>query len=876
MAIKSGKRIGAYEVRSTLGEGAMGQVFLAHDTRLQRDVALKVLPEHFAADPDRLARFQREAQLLASLNHPNIAHIYGLEQTGESVCIVMELIAGETLGERIQRGPVPLDESIEIGKQIAEALEAAHERGVVHRDLKPANIKVTPEGKVKVLDFGLAKALAGENNTVDVSNAPTMLGSMAGAIIGTPGYMAPEQARGRQVDKRADIWAFGCVLYEMLTGVRAFDGEDVAEALGAIIHKEPSWERVPAKMLPVLRRCLEKDPKRRLRDIGDAMPLIDQAPASAVAAAPTPRAMQWLTWGAVGVALILAVILVASYFRAAPPAPDVVRFLVPPPPNTGFDIYLGLSPGGRRMAFTAVGVDGVPHLWVRDLDKVESRMLAGTEGAGSPFWSSDSRFIAFSVGPNIKKIDPNGGPPQALSTSDSTIGMGAWSSEDVVVFGHRAAGPLQKVSAAGGVPTAVTALNKARGDIAHSFPSFLPDGRHFIYFVATGKAETTGAYVGSLDDKPEEQSATLLLANASGAVFVPSSDRASGQILYVRAGNLMAQPFDVSGRTLRGEPTPIAERVDTVNGVYGAFSASTNGVLAYRTVKQPVFLPVWVDRTGREIAPAINSPLERAQYPALSPDGKRLALVVSGALWVYDLGGRPPIKLTFAGAPASPIWTRDGRRIIFEPNTPEWERVLVSIPSDGSMSKPEPVSPTGHLHPLSWTPDGKELMVSRLTPVGTGNNGDVVKFALSVDAKTESILETPAQDGVLGATVSPDGRWLAYTSDTTGNTEVWVKPFGREGAPVRVSPSGGLEPLWSRDGRELFYRDGANKVMTIAVDTRTGFDFKPAVMLFQGTFLRSSQAPSYALASDGRFLMLRPVDTAPNPIAVVLNWISKK
>jgi Tol biopolymer transport system component len=869
MSIQSGTRIGAYEVRSQLGEGAMGVVFRAHDRKLQRDVALKVLPDHFATDPDRLGRFQREAQLLASLNHQNIAHIYGLEQFGDSGCIVMELVEGQTLGERIKRGAIPIDEAFEIAKQIAEALEAAHERGIVHRDLKPANIKLTPDGKVKVLDFGLAKAFADESTPADVSNSPTVSsGSMAGAIVGSPGYMAPEQARGRPVDKRADIWAFGCVLYEMVTGTRAFDGEDISEALGAIIHKEPAWERVPPAVLPLLRRCLEKDPKRRLRDIGDAMVLVEQAPTAAIPVKSKP----WVTWVAVAVSVVLASLLALSYFRATPAGDsEVVRFPVPPPEKTYFDTYIAISPDGRRLAFTAVILgSGVPHLWIRDIDKIEARMLPGTEYASSPFWSADSRFIAYSVASEIKKVDPAGGAPQRLSKSDGTIGSGTWSSGDVVLFGHRAAGPLLKVAGAGGVPTPVTALNPQRGDVSHAFPSFLPDGRRFIYSVNTNKPEANGVYVGSLDVEPEAQSATRLLETQSRAVFVPSSDRSTGQIVYLRDGNLMTQAFDISGLSLRGEPTIVAERIEIVNNVYGVFSASTNGVLAYRATKPALALAVWVDRDGRQ-TPAIDTPLERTRYPALSPDGKRLALIQSGALWVHDLEGRPPIKLTSEGAPASPIWTRDGKRIIFEPNTPELESRLVSLPADGSVTKPEVVTPEGHLHPLAWTPDGNALIASL---VG-GENGDVVKFATRPDSMLESIVQTPAQEGALGAALSPDGRWLAYTSNTTGNTEVWVRPYGREGAPVRITPNGGAEPLWSKDGRELYYRIGATKIMAVSVDIRTNFVFKPAVVLFEGLFFPMPQPPTYALAPDGRFLVLRPVDPTPSPITITVNWLPK-
>jgi serine/threonine protein kinase len=870
MPLKSGTRIGPYEVRSALGEGAMGVVFRAHDTKLQRDVALKVLPDHFAADPERLSRFQREGQLLASLNHPNIAQIYGLEQSGDSGCIVMELVEGETLDQRIKRGPVPFDEAMQIAKQIADALEAAHERGVIHRDLKPANIKVTPDGTVKVLDFGLAKGLAGENPQVDASSAPTISatvdsGSMAGTILGSPGYMAPEQARGRPVDKRADIWAFGCVLYELLTGQRAFDGADVTEALGAIIHKDPAWEQVPAKALPLLRRCLEKDPRRRLRDIGDAMPLLENT-AAPVVQTSSKHTLSWITLGAVAASLVLASILAMSYFRPAPPVPDAVRFLISPPDKTVFDAYVAISPDGRRVAFTAEGRDG-RHLWVRDLDKVEVRRLEGTQNGGSPFWSPDSKFIAFSVGPELKKIDPSGGPPQSLIKGENPFGVGVWSSDGFILIGQRGTGSIQRLPEAGGVFTPLTALNKERGDVAHAFPSLLPDGRHFIYYVTGTNAEATGIYVGSLDKKPEEQPSTQLLKTISGAIFVSGADRSSGQILYLRGSTLMMHPFDVSALGLRGEPTPVAEEVATVNA-YAVFSASPNGVLAYRANRTALGLPVWVDRNGRQVGSIVDTPLERPEYVALSPDGKRLALVANGALWVYDLEGRPPIKLTSAGAPASPIWTRDGQRIIYEPNTPEYERVLVSLAADGSSSKPEPASAEGHLHPFAWTPDGKELIAALLG----GSNGDIVRFPPRPDARLETIVETPAQEGSAGIALSPDGRWLAYTSNTTDNREVWVKPYGREGAPIRVSPSGGSQPIWAKNGRELFYRDGPNKVMSVAVNPGPIFDFEPAVVLFEGSFLQSVQPASWDLASNGQFLMLRPVDAAPSPITVILNW----
>jgi eukaryotic-like serine/threonine-protein kinase len=870
MPITIGTRIGAYEVRSPLGEGGMGVVFRAHDTKLQRDVALKILPEHFADNPELLARFQREAQLLASLNHPNVAQIYGLEQSGSSGCIVMELVEGETLAERVKRGALPVDETLQIAKQIADALESAHDRGIIHRDLKPANIKLTPEGNVKVLDFGLAKALVNESGPIDLTNTPTIGSSAAGVILGTPGYMAPEQARGRTVDKRADIFSFGCVLYEMVTGKRAFDGEDMADALGAIIHKEPVWDRVPASLLPLIRRCLEKDPRRRLRDIGDALLLVSEQQKQPVAEA---RQQSWLPRAVIAVLLIATLGLGAAlYFTRTNPDVSAVRFLVPPPDKQVFDIYVSVSPNGRRMAFTAVGSNSIPRLWLRDLDTLEARELPGTDGAGSPFWSPDNRFIGFSAGPQLKRIDPAGGPPQTLATADSQLGMGAWNEAGIIIVGRRASGPVLQVSSAGGVLTPVTALNATRGDAIHSFPSFLPDGRHFLYFVATTKPETTGIYVGSLDAKPEDQTSTPLLLNRYGGQFVPSAEKNTGHLLYLRDNTLMTQLFDISGRALRGDPMPIAEQVAAVNS-YSVFSASNNGVLAFRVNRRAMYTPVWVERNGREAGAVLAAPVDRTQWPSLSPDGKKLA-VVSGDLWVYDLEGRPPIKLTFEGAPASPIWTRDGRRIIYEPNTNDSERQLRSILADGSTTASEPASPRGeHIHPLGWSPDGK-LIANRLRGSGSTGNGDIVQFIPSAEGTVETLLDSPANEGVLGAAVSPDGRWLAYTANTTDNTEIWVRPYGQPGAPVRVSPDGGVEPVWSKDGRELYFMDG-NRMMSVAVNTRSGFDFKPAVELFQIPSVRFGQPHSYGLAPDGRFFVVKPADLTPAPITVILNWTTK-
>ena len=523
MSLRPGDRLGPYEVLAAIGAGGMGEVFRGRDTRLDRDVAIKVLPDAVARDPERLARFEREAKTLAALNHPNVAQIYGLE----GGALAMEFVEGEDLSVRISRGPVPVDEAVAIAAQIADALEAAHELGIIHRDLKPSNIRVREDGAVKVLDFGLAKALASPSTLIDAPSSPTITSpalTELGVVLGTAAYMAPEQARGKRVDKRADIWAFGVVLYEMVTGRRTFDGETVNESLAGVMKSEPEWAPVPPELRRLLRSCLEKDPKKRLRDIGDWRRQLDD-PAHATAPRATRRS--WLPWSVAAAVAIAATALAIVHFGESPATTRPVSFQIQPPPGNTLALGLAVSPDGLRIAFTARDADNVMRLWIRDVDAVEARAIAGTEGVVSIFWSPDGKFVGFTVGAAMKKVAIEGGPVLPICTvaSANAMGRGAWSPGGMIVFGGTTGGVIRQVSESGGPITALTALDRARADVVHGLPAFLPDGRHFLYTRVTNDETTAGIFIGEINRKPEDQGLTRLVAASNAEVYARREER---------------------------------------------------------------------------------------------------------------------------------------------------------------------------------------------------------------------------------------------------------------------------------------------------------------------------------------------------------------
>jgi eukaryotic-like serine/threonine-protein kinase len=893
--VQSGDHLGPYQILSAIGAGGMGEVYRARDAKLGRDVALKVLPEAFARDAERMARFQREAKVLASLNHPNIATIHGLEDSGSTHALVMELVEGPTLADRIKQGPIPIDEALRIAKQICEALEYAHERGIVHRDLKPSNVKVTNDDAVKVLDFGLAKALEGDASGIDIANSPTMsrMATQAGVLLGTAAYMAPEQAKGKSVDRRADIWAFGCVLYEMLTGKMAFTGETVTDTLAAVIMKDPDWAQLPAatpmRVRVSLQRCLQKDPKQRLRDIGEARISLDEvlsgapeATATSSTPAPIPFWRRALPWALFGVTAVGLTALAFVHFGEKPPVAEPVHLEMPLPdkaimPDTG---TFALSPDGRQFAFFAAGPDGMQDLWIRSLDLAEARPLPGSESSAlAPFfWSPDSRSIVFDAGGKLRKIDIFSDAAETLCDLSHTGVGGSWNRDGIIVFGQ-SPGVIMRVSANGGSTSPLTTLDSSRSEIQHVLPSFLPDGRHFIYLRTSSKPENSGVYIGSLDAKPEEQDSKRLLATAYGPAYVPSSDPGFGQLLFVHDGTLMTQSFDARRLELVGDPIPVAAQLGSYRE-FGFFSASANGVLIYRAGSgSGDSQPTWYSRQGNVLGTAE----ERGLYdtPALSPDGRRAALgrrdPQNGktALWLVDFSSGTSTRFTFGSSSARyPIWSPDGNRIIFMSN-PGGVLDLYQKPANGAEEEQLLLKSSETKTPSSVSRDGRFLLYFTQD---AKTKYDLWVLPLMGDKKPFPFLRTEFNE--VDGHFSPDGHWVAYGSDESGRFEIYVRKFSPESTPEgsdtggkwQVSYGGAQEPRWSADGKELYYLTPDWKVMVVEVSTNPVFQARMPKLLFSAPPQPSNTAGDYTV--DGkRFLFLAPIEHAEQaPFTVMLNW----
>jgi serine/threonine protein kinase/Tol biopolymer transport system component len=921
----SGRQIGSYQVLSRLGAGGMGEVYRAHDPKLNRDIALKVLPELFALDRDRLARFKREAQVLASLNHPNIAAIYGLEESnpppgsGQAVvqALVLELVEGPTLADRIARGPIPIDESLSIARQIAEALEAAHEQGIIHRDLKPTNIKLRPDGTVKVLDFGLAKAMEPVGRAPNASESPTITTpamTQAGTILGTAAYMSPEQARGKPVDRRADIWAFGVVLFEMLSGRRAFDGETTSDVLAKVMEREPDWRALPSatpmRLRELLRRSLKKDPKVRLRDIGEARVQIDELLSGAPEGIGVPailhrpslwqRALPWASAGALAITLALIGTAVIALRRASDVTPGAgsARFTIAPPENMSFGGPLGggtgsatqvaVSPDGRNIVFVA----GAPpaaapafQIWLRPIAALAAQAIPGTEGGKFPFWSPDSRFIGFFAGGKLKKVAIAGGPPTVLCDSPDGRG-GSWSRDNVLLFspgGARSGRGLQRVSSAGGVPSAVTTVDPATGEDAHVWPHFLPDGRHFFYTAFTGPCcpapKPSVIRIGSLD--PADAAIPLLQAESSVSY-------ASGHVVFARDGTLMAQPFDHEARQLTGEAVPLAENVSREGSRYVGVSVSEHGTLVYGSGGSSDLLQLtWFDRAGR----ALGTLGEAASYTnfALSPDDRRVAVsLVTGSprnrdIWIIDIARNIRSRLTTdPGTDSAPVWSPDGTRIAFEGRRSGKASLRQQL-ADGTAadeSLRDVSDSSTDIDPSSWSADGRFIAY---TLAGGGFPG---QSSSSVDATTADVWVLPlfgdrkpfpvAQTEFIESSgvFSPDGRWIAYTSSESGQPNVYVQPFLRAGGKYQVSRDGGSHPVWRADGKELFYLSAAGTMMAVPINATGQLKGGEPQTLFQPGRLILNRGQAYAVTKDGgRFLVKVALqESFVAPITVVVNW----
>ncbi len=884
MPIGPGIRLGPYEIESAVGAGGMGEVYRARDTKLGRAVAIKVLPGALAADPDRIARFEREAKVLASLNHAHIATIYGVEDAvvaGHQVhALVMELVEGETLADRIARGAIPVDEVLPIARQIAEALEAAHELGIIHRDLKPANIKLRPDATVKVLDFGLAKALEPSSSAVaDVAASPTLTSPAmmtgVGVLIGTAAYMAPEQAKGRPADKRSDIWAFGCVLYKMLAGRRAFDGEDTTEILAGIVKTEPDWalvpQQTPTAIRTLVRRCLRKERRQRMQDIADARIEIEDVlstPAGTPEPIPIPRASIWrrnLVWAAGLVAAVAATGVATWNLRPEPPTPAVTRTAITLPPGEqlgglgGLELpAIAISPDGTRLAYVA-SRNNVRQIYVRPLDAFESRPVPGTEGGFNPFFSPDGQWIGFMAGGSLRKMLVNGGAALTIANTGNARGV-SWGTTGIV-FASTAASPLQFAPEAGGPTRPLTRLGP--GESSHRFPQFLSDGQTVFFAVGAGAVGLRVA-VHSITTGQRK----MLSAAGTSPRYVPP-----GYLVYAQAGSLMAARFDLKRLAVTGNPVPVVEGVlqSLANG-FAHYDVSADGVLAYVSggVQGTNRRIVWVDRNGSE--QVTNAPGHAYRYPRLSPDGSRIAVTIEEGeshVWVYDIHRDALTRLTFDGSVnLIGAWTPDGKRVAFSSTrvgfqNPFWQA------ADGSGSAEQLVTSETVFSPTSFSPDAKAMAYVEVGP-DTGYDIGVLRLD---GRKIQPFLHTRFFEG--GPSFSPNGRFLAYASDEAGRQEIFVQPYPGPGGKWQVSTDGGTEAVWNRNGRELFYRSG-NKMMTVDVTTESAFSVGKPRMLFETEYVPSpASLPNYDVSSDGqRFLMLKPGEQAQTPtqINVVTNW----
>ena len=879
-----GTKLAHFTITAHLGSGGMGEVYQATDSKLGRNVAIKLLPEAFSHDNDRAARFEREARVLASLNHPHIAAIYGIEQSGERKFLVMELVSGETLAERIKRGPIPIDEALGIAKQIADALEAAHEKSIVHRDLKPANIKITPQGQVKVLDFGLAKAFEGEVADGNLSNSPTMMsmaGTNAGMILGTAAYMSPEQAKGQNVDRRTDIFAFGAVLYEMLTGKQAFAGQTVSDILSRVILADPDWSRLPngtsTTVRHLLRRCLQKDRSLRLRDAGDARLEILEPRGEVEPAVPQAKGRERVAWIVAVVAVVGLAALAIEHFRETPPPEEqrLLQYSLPYPEDTTLG-FLEISPDGRRLVMVAQR-DGKNKMYVRSLDLPELQPLSGTDNARTPFWSPDSRFIGFFADGKLKVMPAAGGPAQVLCSETGLGGGGTWSRNGVILFGSDR-GPLRRVDAAGGMCAAVGTDDPK---LSNRFPVFLPDGSHFFYLGATqGDDSPRGVYLASMDNPTPRK----ILADYSSVVYAPPGSGGRAHLLFLRENSLMAQPFDNLKLETVGDPFPVAPRATgTFNTVQVAASVS-NGTLVYMTKSPRLSQLTWFDRSGKELGQVGSRAEQTGGTP--SPDGNDVLISRTEsngqiATWLYDLarGSESRFLPSEMQAGVPPVWFPDGRRVLVVMTGSAGLGLYQVGANDGGQAELVlPIAAGASIVLSTFSRDGRFLVYTSNDP---RTQADIwyLPWADKPDwGKAVKFLATDVIEGQ--GQLSPDGKWIAYTSFETGTREIYIRAFPTGPGVWKVSVDGGTEPRWSPDGKQLYYLRPVTVERSILLAALVESDGPGALRtgtpqtLFEIHALRrlpGLNVFTYVPYPDGRFLVA-VADEDATMINVITNW----
>ena len=889
--LAAGTSLGPYTILAPLGSGGMGEVYRARDTRLGRDVALKVIPAELARDPERIKRFEQEARAAGALSHPNVCTILDLGTHEGSPFVVMELLEGETLRERLDAGPVPVRKAIDYAVQAAHGLAAAHEKGIVHRDLKPENLFVTKDGRVKVLDFGLAKLTRPEVLAPAGEKPISIAATETGAILGTAGYMAPEQVRGQNADARSDLFALGAILYELLTGKRAFHEAAYVETLHAILNEEPaplatSGRDLPPGLEPIIRHCLEKNPEERFQSARDLAFALEGLSGSAAGMPAGPQAAgvparidrrERLVWGtAVAVVGIAIVAIVALRWARWQPEPVPVRFAVTAPAGGTVvpeAAQTAISPDGRRMAFTVVDSAGITRLCVRPLESLVALLLPGTEGAICPFWSPDNRFVAFFAEGKLKKIPVGGGPAEVICDAPDGRG-GSWSRSGVIVLAPLATGPLRRVSADGGEVVEVARPDSTRHETGLRFPCFLPDGRHFLYVSLPRKQAGFDVYVGALDSGEHRR----IMTAGSAPIYAEP-----GFLLFVRGGRLLAQRFDRFSLRPAGQVIPLGDSppVSTFEGA-PRLSASATGVLVHPAASVSNTRLVWLDRAGRLIG-AIPLPPGRYESPSLSPDGRWVAVnrsnsPTSSDLWKIDLQRAVATRLTFDGliSPGSGYtlvgdWSPDGRRIAIQYNRSGAYDVYQVLTT--GTGRPEPLvrSDVALKAPATWSPDGRYLA---FTQNDEATGWDLWLLPLQGDRKPVPYLRTPFNE--ITATISPDGRWLAYDSDETGTPEIYVRSFPEPGEEYRVTTSGGTSAQWSKDGRELLiwttgqYLTTYGPVLSVDVETTPSFRAGTPRVLFTPPQDLVGIAATRDLK---RFLAtIQVAGAAPPSITVTLNW----
>ncbi len=860
MPAEPGQMLSHYRLIEKIGAGGMGVVWKAVDTRLDREVAIKILPEDFASNQERLARFEREAKVLASLNHPNVATLHGFEQADDTRFLVMEFVEGEELAARLRRGPVAVQEALPLFLQIAEGLEAAHENGVIHRDLKPANVKISDDGRVKILDFGLAKALEAEPSSADRAASPTVTsaGTVAGVILGTAAYMSPEQARGRPLDKRTDIWSFGCMLYEALTGQSAFAGETVSDSIAKILEREPDWDALPvdtpSEIRTLARRCMRKDPMRRQRDMGDVRVAIEDsrahlsAPVDATPASSVPEDRhQMLPWAITALMTVVAAVLVWSWNTNRSPSTagsSVTRLVIALPPDqrlvSAFSSALALSPDGRHLVYAAEH-EGNSRLYLREMDRFTAMPIPDTDGARGPFFSPDGQWVGFFAGGTMKKVAIAGGTPSKICEVPTfpAVPGASWGPDDTIVYSPHPGATLWKVPAEGGKPQELTTSGES-----HRWPHVLPGGTGVLY---TATSAEEGVRIAVLSTETGESH--ILLPGGSGARYLPT-----GHLVFAQSGKLLAVPFDLDRLEVSGAPVPVLDGLSTrtTAGVHTApYAVSDTGTLVYvgGDIATGETTLVWVDRQG-QTTPFIAQ-RSNYRYPRISPDGSRVAVAHGKPgrrdIWIYDAVRGTRERLTVVGNNNLPVWSPSGTRIAFASNrsggmNPHWR-------SADRSDEAERLSTSEHQQlPISWSSDGRTLAFYEVNPA-TGR--DIWILPLEGDRTPRPFLATSFSERA--PTISPNGRWLAYVSNESGQDEVLVQPYPDGGGKTTISTSGGAEPVWSADGRELFYRQ-ADQMWAVTVEFEPRFIAGKPQLLFDepGFMLGPVGNANYDVSPDGR------------------------